>query len=169
LRYAVGSMPDESLYNLVHDAARRRDVCDAVADLYRRLAVVIDERKPRCDASGRCCRFEEFGHRLYVTTIELAAFVASDDIAIEATTKSSLPIYQPPGGCPFQFNKLCSVHTRRPFGCRMFYCDPTAQDWQQEQYEQFHAEIKLLHERFGIPYRYMEWRGALRELGITIG
>jgi hypothetical protein len=56
---------------------------------------------------------------------------------------------------------LCGVHAIRPFGCRIFFCDPTAGDWQQQQYELFHAELKKLHERFDVPYFYVEWRFAL--------
>lgn len=67
-------------------------------------------------------------------------------------------------GCPFQLANLCSVHTIRPFGCRVFFCDQTATDWQQRQYEYFHAELKRLHERLEVPYFYLEWRQVLRAL-----
>ena len=46
----------------------------------------------------------------------------------------------------------------------MFYCDPTAASWQCEQYEYFHAKLKLLHGELGIPYFYIEWRAALRAI-----
>jgi hypothetical protein len=49
----------------------------------------------------------------------------------------------------------------------MFFCDPSAEQWQQEQYELFHAELKRLHEQFDIPYLYLEWRAALQGLGIA--
>jgi hypothetical protein len=62
---------------------------------------------------------------------------------------------------------MCGVHTIRPFGCRIFFCDPTAAQWQEEKYEQFHGEIKELHERFGIKYFYVEWRQGLGILQIT--
>jgi len=39
-------------------------------------------RRPICVTSGRCCRFEEFGHRLYVTTMELAKFVYEMSVVI---------------------------------------------------------------------------------------
>jgi Fe-S-cluster containining protein len=58
-------------------------------------------------------------------------------------------------------DNLCSVHPIRPFGCRIFFCDPTATDWQQQQYERFHAELKQLHERFGVAYYYVEWRQGI--------
>lgn len=146
-------------------AAGRGDVVAAVQDIYRRLQKEVDERKPLCVASGRCCHFDEYGHRLYVTTIELAVFVASvDGTAREIVSpvhKKSLPqLGQREAGCRFQIDNLCMVHSIRPFGCRIFYCDPAAELWQREQYELFHREIQQLHERFEIPYFYIEWRDA---------
>ena len=59
----------------VYRAAGRSAVRQAVERIYADLQAQIDLRRPRCDASGRCCRFEEFGHRLFVTTMELATFI----------------------------------------------------------------------------------------------
>jgi hypothetical protein len=62
---------------------------------------------------------------------------------------------------------LCSVHTIRPFGCRIFFCDATATDWLAEQYERFHARIRRLHEELAVPYFYVEWREGLRAAGLA--
>ena len=147
-----------NLRQMVEQAARRDDVVEAVGRVYAQLQAEIDARKPLCSASGRCCRFEEFGHRLYVTTLELAAFF-----------RQVLPSSEPwdGTGCPFQTGGLCSVHLIRPFGCRVFFCDSTSEDWQHAQYERFHADLKRLHEQFDVPYRYVEWRQALRELDLA--
>jgi hypothetical protein len=45
--------------------------------------------------------------------------------------------------------------------CRTFFCDRAATVWQQELHESCLAELKALHDRFGVPYRYLEWRDAL--------
>ena len=146
------------LRDAVMRAATRPEIPAAVARVYADLQREIDARRPVCDASGRCCRFEAFGHRLYVTTLELAAFMAG------------LPANQPAdvdadaGGCRFQIGGLCSVHPIRPFGCRVFFCDATSDDWQHAQYERFHGELKRLHASLGVPYQYVEWRAALRQL-----
>jgi Fe-S-cluster containining protein len=131
----------------------------AVAQVYADVASAVDARRPRCDISGRCCRFEEHGHRLYVTTIELAAFVAQ-------FTGPANPNWDGTG-CPFQRAKLCGVHTIRPFGCRIYFCDHTSTEWQNDAYERFHARIQRLHEELGVPYLYVEWRAALRTLGLA--
>lgn len=138
------------LRDAVERASDRADVRDAIDALYVHLQDVIDLRQPVCNASGRCCRFEEFGHRLFVTTMELAVF-ASEVESIELATS----------GCAYQADGLCSVHTIRPFGCRMYYCDPTAAQWQRDQYEYFHTKLRRLHEQHDIPYFYVEWRQAL--------
>jgi Fe-S-cluster containining protein len=144
------------LNEAVIQAAGRADVLEAVVRLYADLQAQIDLRRPVCNASGRCCQFDEFGHRLYVTTLELAAFVAS----------------LPPGGerskadCPFQIRGLCSVHTIRPFGCRVFFCDATSSDWQHQQYDRFHARLKRLHGELNVPYFYVEWREALKGIDV---
>jgi Fe-S-cluster containining protein len=157
--------PDE-LAHAVRTAAARAEVVGAVTDLYAELSRRIDVRKPRCDASGRCCRFEEFGHRLYVTTIELAAFLGTKT-EVRSQKSEGLPVVGQGGACPFQEGGLCSVHAIRPFGCRMFFCDETSTEWQHAQYEELHAELKRLHERLGVPYHYIEWREALRRLGLS--
>jgi Fe-S-cluster containining protein len=144
----------------VRAAASRADVRDAVARVYADLQREIDARRPICSASGRCCRLEEYGHRLYVTTLELAAFVAG------LPENPNVPAWDGTG-CPFQVAKLCSVHTIRPFGCRMFFCDATSTQWQNERYEQFHADLKRLHGELNVPYLYVEWRQALAALGLA--
>jgi hypothetical protein len=50
-------------------------------------------------------------------------------------------------------------------GCRIFFCDPTSIEWQNDLYERAHKRIAALHEEHGIPYRYGEWREMLRSCG----
>jgi Fe-S-cluster containining protein len=177
----------------VRAAAERGEVRRAVEHLYTAVQDALDLRRPVCNASGRCCRFDEFGHRLFVTTIELGAFLGNlpaarlgplsrvpgrrdqpaapspayaaerDGAKGQLLAVDEIP-EMPPGGCPFQIDGLCSVHTIRPFGCRIFFCDETAADWQQEQYARFHAELKRLHAVLGVDYYYVEWREALGAL-----
>ena len=154
--------PPDDFAHHVRDAAARPDVRAAVGRLYERVQSAIDGRKPRCDISGRCCRFEQFGHRLFVTTVEMAAFLHDLDARGRPGTSA-----WDGAGCPFQANKLCGVHAFRPFGCRMFFCDATATDWQNDAYERFHADLKTLHASLGVSYAYVEWRAALRAVGVT--
>ena len=149
----------QELKQAVMNAASRAQVRDAVLRVYADLQKEIDARQPLCAASGRCCNFDRYGHRLYVTTMELATFVHQ-----LSETNGTIPRGTDPATCPLQQDKLCSVHAIRPFGCRIFFCDPTAARWQTDQYEQFHARLKRLHDEMNVPYFYVEWRQALRAL-----
>jgi Fe-S-cluster containining protein len=155
---------DEALREEVWRAAGRAEVRDAVGRVYADLAAEVEARRPLCVASGRCCRFEEFGHRLFVTTIEVAAFLY--DLQTSGVVAPS-PDWDGTG-CPFQVSKLCGVHSIRPFGCRMFFCDATSTQWQNETYERYHGRLKRLHEELGVPYHYVEWRRALGLAGVLV-
>ena len=67
----------------------------------------------------------------------------------------------PAPNCVFQVGNLCSVHTMKPLACRLYFCDRTAQGWQSETLERLIAEVRGLHDRESIGYRYGEWRETL--------
>ena len=46
------------------DAARLAEVQEAVSRIHDRLAEEVRLRKPLCLASGACCHFDAFEHRL---------------------------------------------------------------------------------------------------------
>jgi Fe-S-cluster containining protein len=155
---------DPQFSRIVKEAGDRPEVIEAVRGLYADVQSEIDARRPLCVISGRCCRFEEFGHRLFVTTAELAAFARE----LPTVHPAKPPDHPWDGtGCPFQSNKMCSVHAIRPFGCRMFFCDATSTEWQNQAYEHFHARLKRLHDDLAVPYVYMEWRRALEAVGLS--
>ncbi|HEX3357453.1 MAG TPA: hypothetical protein VHS31_10820 [Tepidisphaeraceae bacterium] len=156
----------QSLLGAVYTSAGREIVRQSVTDIYANLQRAIDLRRPLCTASGRCCRFEEFGHRLYVTTMELATFVYELEIGSWGDSLAASRRAWKGTGCPFQAGGLCGVHPIRPFGCRIFFCDSTSTDWQREQYEQFHNDLKKLHATLSVPYYYVEWRWALKVLNL---
>lgn len=148
---------------------------ELVGDVLALLAEVdaeVARRGPVCEASGRCCRFEAYGHRLYVTTAEAVVFGVAHVAGREEAEKKqaarvSLPLYfagEKVEGCPYQVEGLCTARQARPLGCRVYFCDPTAKAWQEEVYERFHAQLKALHEKHGVRYGYWEWRVALRGL-----
>lgn len=133
----------------------------ALDRIYVQFEVERQARQPVCRQSGACCRFEEHGHRLFVTVLEVAHFLAR-------VPKQQLePAPWDGTGCPFQVKGLCSVHLARPFGCRVYFCDPTSTDWQNALYERLHRQIAELHEQAGVPYLYVEWREALDAVGAS--
>lgn len=146
-------------------AARRPDVRAGLEGVYTELAGRIAERDPACWGSGRCCAFEKHGHRLYVTGLEAAYTLVSGARKIQT---ADIDAALAAGGCPFQIAGSCSVHLIKPMGCRVYFCDKSAQLWQQELSEEMQRRIAALHDAHAIGYRYAEWRwllGALVEAG----
>ena len=155
-----------------HDAAKRDRIDNAIRDLYADMAAAVAERGPVCNASGRCCKFETYGHRLYVTTLEIAWFLQRVTPADSADTRPSdrggislKQLVESPlqDGCPYQIDGLCSVHSVRPLGCRIYFCEEGTDAWQQDKTELFLDRLKQLHVEEGLPYQYMEWRAGLAE------
>ncbi len=151
--------PEQDHWRHWHDAARRDEVDAALRGLYEKMGEEIERLGPTCWLSGKCCRFDSYGHQLWVTALEIAWVVDRIDEGQRSVLRSSdLPGVD---GCPFQVDKLCGVHAIRPLGCRNYFCDPNAQDWQNELYERFQDELRRLHTTHGIEYRYIEWRRGL--------
>jgi len=139
----------------------------AVGEILAEAEADIAARKPVCRASGKCCQFEKYGHRLYATGVEVVHFASRMKDETRKTKEGkgiSLPqLTETTEGCPYQVEGLCTAREARPLGCRVYFCDANAQAWQNEVYEKYHAKLKAVHEALGVPYRYMEWRAALRE------
>lgn len=124
-----------------------RDLEAVYADLERELAAL----GPRCELSGRCCRFREYGHQLWTTTLELEYLQA----------REPEPDRTPEGVCPYLVQGRCGVRDHRMLGCRIYFCDPAYADAMGPLYERYHRRIKDLHARHGIPYRYVEFLSSI--------
>jgi hypothetical protein len=60
----------------VRQAACRPEVLEAMQSFYEEVGRRIAAEKPTCWNRGACCRFGEYGHRLYVTALEVAYYLA---------------------------------------------------------------------------------------------
>lgn len=135
-------------------AAADPSVDSALRGLFDRLDEKVNSGPAACNRTGDCCRFDQFGHRLYVTALEIAWVL----------TQVAKPTdVDPAGACVFQVDRLCTVHAVRPIGCRVFFCDRSADDWQHGLSEQFLADLRQLHRERNVEYRYVEWRVGLAE------
>jgi hypothetical protein len=107
-----------------------------VLELYQEVDRAVAEAGPVCLASGRCCRFQEFGHVLYLSNLEAEVLLAG------------APPYDPqtitPAFCPFQKGNLCTAREPRPLGCRVYYCDPAYQQKASELTETYLHRLKEL-------------------------
>ncbi len=158
-RLTPDSMTDAELWRCLWNAADLGS--DAGADLfelYLELEKEVKARAPMCWSSGKCCHFEAYGHRLYVTGLEIA-YVLQQWLVPKITAEG----IDPKGDCPFHQDNLCGAHQCRPMGCRIFYCQAGTQDWQKVIYEKYHQAVRGIHVKNNVPYRYLEWRAGLKE------
>ena len=137
---------------------RTEAVLADLQSVFVRVEGEIASRQPICTTSGRCCHFERFDHRLYTTGLEVAYTIACLESPL---TRDALDAAIKRGGCPFQGDVLCSVHTIRPVGCRVYFCDPTARGWMEDLAERAHGWVRAIHTEHNITCRYSEWRSIL--------
>jgi Fe-S-cluster containining protein len=118
----------------------------AVQAVFTEADAAVAAAAPRCDASGRCCRFKEWGHVLYLSMFEA-------EILLDAAPPYEKPVS--PDGCPFQVDNLCTARDPRPLGCRIYFCDP---NYQEKSYEITEAALRKLKQLAA--ENALEWRYA---------
>jgi hypothetical protein len=128
---------------------------EAVAGLRAIYARADEEAKSdprlRCELSGRCCRFREAGHSLFVTRLEYEEMVRSGGPASAEATAGKAGAGEE-GACPWLQGTLCGNREGRALACRTYFCSDERAA--AELTERHHREIRRLHERHGIPYDY---------------
>ncbi len=149
------SRPDIPV-EMLRRAARRPEVVAAMQEFYAEADRQIAAHAPVCWNKGECCRFGEFGHRLYVTALEVVYYLAlAEGAGIPSITADA---------CPHALGGKCHARPRRPLGCRVFYCDRGAQHWQGPLTEDCLAQLRRLHEQLDVPYFYADWITVLQAL-----
>jgi hypothetical protein len=116
-----------------------------VLELYQEVDRAVAAAGPVCVASGRCCRFKEYGHVLFLSNLEA-------DVLIAQAPPYDLPVS--PDFCPFQKGNLCTAREPRPLGCRVYYCDPNYQETGNQISEQFVRRLKDLAREHGVDWHY---------------
>lgn len=152
----IDKTPHRELWPQWRRIAAKPKISQSIRDLYDQLDQEVSQRNPTCWISGRCCNFDQFEHRLYVTGLEIAWVLNQSPLPPEHQIDLQAP-------CPYQVTKLCSIHGSRPMGCRVFFCQKGTENWQQKLYEQTMNKIRDLHVKHAITYRYLEWRRGLAE------
>ena len=126
-----------------------------VAEIYRwidRQINSLSDIAGRCEACGRCCDFDAYDHRLYVTPPELMHLAANPGIEkLRPMTTSR---------CPYNIDSRCGVYEYRFAGCRIFCCKADA-DFQSRLSEEVLKKFKSLCKEFEIPYLYTDLASAL--------
>lgn len=124
-------------------------------DLYEALGADIDRLGPSCALSGRCCRFAEYGHTLFVSAPEFALLLAD----------APPPVRPLDGGltCPWQDDLgRCTARDARPLGCRVYYCDPSYEPRGYILGETYVGRLKALCRDRGLAWDYAPLHHHLR-------
>ncbi len=144
---------------MVARSEAKSDFLNRVAEIYDWLDEQIrlaEGPSGRCDSCGKCCDFESFDHRLFVTAPELM-YLAANLVGEDLKPMSE-------GRCPYHLICECTVYKYRFAGCRIFSCkgDP---DFQSSLSESVLKRFKSICEEFEIPYRYVDLASGLNSFG----
>ena len=127
----------------------------AVLEIYRAADAEVAAAGPVCVASGKCCRFKEYGHTLFLSHLEAEVLLAD------------APPFDPdavtPDFCPFQHGTLCTAREPRPLACRVYFCDPSYQDAMRQITERHLASLKRLADERQAGWRYAPLHIFLKE------
>ena len=126
----------------------------AIKEVYKKLEDELASINPGCNACGTCCHFDEFGHVLYVSTIETDYI--HQNVEIPAFDSDN-------NVCPFLINHECSIRDHRTLGCRVFFCNPEYKETLQEIYERYYTMIKKLAIDNGVEWQYAPMLKLLKE------
>ena len=132
----------------------------ALSERIARLYTLLDanlksnpQKAGRCKTCGRCCNFEAFGHRLFVTTIELAYL--AHKLRVESLRPMTDSI------CPYNSAGLCTVYEHRFVGCRVFCCSGEPA-FQNRLSESAVAQLKSICRDLHLSYRYLYLPEAIK-------
>lgn len=124
--------------------------------LYAELDREVAAHAPRCEVSGRCCRFAEYGHTLFLSEPE-ATLLLTD------APPPSRPI-DDGATCPWQDAAgRCTAREARPLACRVYFCDPDYEPLAGPITERHLARLRRLADDLGLEWNYaplhrhLEW------------
>ena len=132
-------------------------VVSKVAEVHDWIDARVSEENPDplCSQCGKCCDFESYDHRLYVTTPEiiyLTAHLGEENIK---------PM--PTGRCPYNIENKCTIHKLRFAGCRIFNCKADT-DFQSQLSESTIKTFKEICNNTNTGYKYTDLKTALNRL-----
>jgi Fe-S-cluster containining protein len=125
-----------------------------VLAIYAEADAAVAAAGPQCESSGRCCRFKEYGHTLFISRLEAEVLLAA------------APGYEKPAPadyCPFQKENLCTAREPRPLGCRVYFCDSAYQETGNQITETYLRRLKQLADELGLGWRYAPLHVFLNE------
>ena len=116
-----------------------------IIDIYHKLDSELKGINPGCDACGTCCHFDNYGHELYASTIEIDYILRNVNV----------PHFDPnQKTCPFLVENKCTIRKFRTLGCRVFFCNPDYKETSQEIYNKYYKMIKDIAIRNQTKWQY---------------
>ena len=120
---------------------------EAVREVYRELDAAVAALAPVCGVSGRCCRFVEYEHTLFISAPEAAILLAD-------APPPSRPL-DDGATCPWQDDRgRCTAREARPLGCRVYFCDPAYAGRGPDLAEAAIARLKAVVVALDLPWDY---------------
>ncbi len=157
----TGSKPNERPPIAARDLPEIIRTCQANAGfledlirVYARLEAHQEAHTLRCLGGGACCKFDLTGQKLYASSGELALLCLQPP---PSATRHR------PGRCCYQRGPRCAARNRRPLGCRMFFCQNHPGKNFVPHYESYHRLIRHLHQKYCLPYVYVDALSAMRQ------
>lgn len=115
--------------------------------LYTELDADVASHAPVCLLSGRCCRFSEYGHTLFLSEPEAALLLAD-------APPPSRPL-DDGTNCPWQDQQgRCTAREARPLGCRVYFCEDRYQEHAHALSETYIGRLRRLAETLDLPWNY---------------
>ncbi len=143
---------------MVAESRAKNQLLNKVAELYEWLDLELrdeGELAGMCDGCGKCCDFEAFDHRLFVTPPELMYLAAN----IRGENVQPMPESR----CPYNIAGECTVYEYRFVSCRIFCCKGDV-DFQSRLSESALEKFKSICIEFEIPYRYTDLATVLENI-----
>jgi hypothetical protein len=123
--------------------------------VYGELDAEVSSLAPVCQISGRCCRFEEYGHTLFISAPEFALLLADAPSPVRDLDEGAT--------CPWQsFQGRCTARNARPMGCRVYFCDPNYESAAPEIAERGINRLKRMIDEQALPWDYAPLHAHLR-------
>lgn len=127
---------------------QRIQLYQKLQEIYASLAKDYESLPKPCTQCGKCCDFKNFGHKLYISSLEFAY----------AYENLGLPIAESLGLCPYQKGQHCTAREHRMLGCRTFFRlhEPYDEEKANELYETYLRKIKGLYREEALEWEYKD-------------
>ena len=127
----------------------------AVRDVYAAVDAEVARLQPVCQISGRCCRFVEYDHTLFMSAPEFAILLADAPFPVRPVDDGAT--------CPWQDGRgRCTAREARPLGCRVYFCDPSYAPHGPDIAEAAIRRLKILVAERDLPWDYAPLHRHLR-------